>query len=416
MAELMDHKKKKYKIMVLVTTLVRGGCELHLSNILPLLDRDKFHIEVFVIGSQSGVIADDMVQKGIYVYKPWFASQKKNVNHVVGYVRLLLVTLQLWWTLMRHRPQVLHCFLPLSYLLGTVVGLLAFVPVRIMSRRSQRTYQKKYPLLAWLERQFHKITPVLLGNSRKIIHELTYEEGVDPNKAFLIHNGVKTIAALNSEAKAKIYARYSLSSERFYFSCLANLIPYKGHQDMLHAFGLIKEKLPENWALLLVGRDDGIQANLEKLAADLGLNGHVQFLGSRADAQNFLLISDIGLLFSHQEGFSNAILENMACAVPMIVTDVGGNAEAVLDGQTGILVPAHDPNVQAEAILKLATHSTLRQKMGLAALERARKVFSLETCAAKYADIYEAVLSHHSAKALNELKLKAYDTSYITVP
>ena len=77
--------------------------------------------------------------------------------------------------------------------------------------------------------------------------------------------------------------------------------------------------------------------------------------------------ADFGLLTSHEEGFSNVILEGMAASLPMIVTRVGGNPEAVLHERTGLVVPAMDPQAIGEAVLRLARDGQLRKQFGAAA-------------------------------------------------
>ena len=100
--------------------------------------------------------------------------------------------------------------------------------------------------------------------------------------------------------------------------------------------------------------------------------------------------ADFGVLPSRaNEGFSNAILELMRAGLPMIVTDIGGNAEAVVDGETGFVVPAADPAALAAALLRLAQDPALRRKLGEAGRERLAKHFTLADCVAKYRALYD---------------------------
>ncbi len=96
------------------------------------------------------------------------------------------------------------------------------------------------------------------------------------------------------------------------------------------------------------------------------------------------------------EGFSNAILELMRAGLPMIVTDVGGNAEAVVDGQTGFVVPPADPAALAAALLRVAQDPTLRRKLGKAGRERMATNFTLDACVAKYRALYDELFAASS--------------------
>ena len=286
------------------------------------------------------------------------------------------------------RTSITHCFLPQAYLMG---GMAAFLTrnksLTFMSRRSLNFYQKKHPYLARMEAFLMKHTHHILGNSQAVVWQLEREEHVPPSKLQLIYNGIdlswfgiKNCSALRKE--------YGFSETDFIFIIVANLIPYKGHADLLEALSLVHTSFSDNWKLLCIGRDEGIQCQLEKSAQRLGLHSQIQFLGSRKDIPNLLSLSDVGILCSHEEGFSNAVLEGMASHLPMIVTDVGGNAEAVLHGQTGLVVPARSPLELSKAILTLYKDSDCRRLMGYKGYQRVHNHFSLDQCVDQYVQLY----------------------------
>ena len=142
--------------------------------------------------------------------------------------------------------------------------------------------------------------------------------------------------------------------------------------------------------LFCLGRDDGIAAQLQSQIDAEGLRENIRLMGARSDVPDFLRMADIGVLCSHEEGFSNAILEGMAAGLPMVVTDVGGNAEAVVDGQTGYVVPPHDSAALGEALLKMADNSS-RTAMGEAGRQRTRERFSMSACIDAYEALYREV-------------------------
>jgi glycosyltransferase involved in cell wall biosynthesis len=118
------------------------------------------------------------------------------------------------------------------------------------------------------------------------------------------------------------------------------------------------------------------------------LANHVKWLGGRDDVPQLLGAADIGVLASHEEGFSNAVLESMAAALPMVVTDVGGNAEAVVAGETGYVVAPHDPAELSQAIVRLARDRQLRASMGQAGRARVARHFTLAKCVDEYEEMY----------------------------
>ena len=126
-------------------------------------------------------------------------------------------------------------------------------------------------------------------------------------------------------------------------------------------------------------------------------------MGSRNDIPDLLSASDIGLLCSHEEGFSNAILEGMAAGLPMVVTDVGGNSEAVVNGKTGVVVPARQPAALGQAILELAKDSKRRKEFGGAGRARVEAEFSLEKSVEGYEEVYGSLLEGKISPSLKKL-------------
>ena len=118
-------------------------------------------------------------------------------------------------------------------------------------------------------------------------------------------------------------------------ACVANSYTYKGHSDIISALKILKDKRMieggRRVKILFVGRDSGIQQELESQAIRAGVRGQLVFLGSRADVDEILAVSDIGILASHEEGMSNALLEYMCFSLPIVATDVGGNRETLGD-------------------------------------------------------------------------------------
>jgi len=122
----------------------------------------------------------------------------------------------------------------------------------------------------------------------------------------------------------------------------------------MYACVLLKPKMTRPWKVLVVGRDDGIGFDLKSRVKLNNLCENFIFLGARKDVDDLLQCSDVGVLCSHQEGFSNSVLEGMAAGLPMVVTDVGGNSEAVQDHLTGYVVPSGNVEMLFNALLSIA--------------------------------------------------------------
>jgi glycosyltransferase involved in cell wall biosynthesis len=138
--------------------------------------------------------------------------------------------------------------------------------------------------------------------------------------------------------------------------------------------------------------------HLRALARELGLDPVVQFLGERRDVPALLAASDIAVHPSHEEGFSNSILEAMTAGLPLVVTAVGGNVEQVIENENGFLFPPRDAAALAAALEKLLADPALRRRMGEASRRRIETEFSIERTVAGTIAFYERLLNHPDAK------------------
>lgn len=378
------------EIFFVIGTFGVGGAETHLATIARHLVQRGWKVSIYVF-SGAGPLQGEFEKTGATIISPpvTYIGYPSIVRRLL---RVAAVSRHLFRTLSRRAPAIGHFFLPMAYVSAAPIALLAGVPIRVMSRRSLNLYQKNHWWLAPVERVLHMGMTAVLGNSRSVIHELM-NEGVPARKLGLIYNGLDPKHFLSGASTLATRASLGLAPTALALVIVANLIPYKGHRDLIEALGRAQAQLPEGWRLLIVGRDDGIASQLQSQATELGIVQNLLFLGPRTDVPDILSASDVGLLCSHQEGFSNAILEGMAAGLPMIVTDVGGNAEAVLDRVTGLVVPARDSRRLAEAIVRLANEAPLRTSMGAAGRERVTALFSLNHCVDCYEILYRTLLA-----------------------
>ena len=318
--------------------------------------------------------------------------------------RLQLIFFQLVWHLAKHKPRLVHYFLPASYLLGLPATFIAHalnafagpLPLRVMSRRSLNRYQRKYRLLGKLERLLHTSCSTVIGNSRAVLAELQ-AEGVKADRLELIYNGIELPLAPSADRRS-LRASLGLADDVIVITQVANLIPYKGHADLLEAFSKVRAAVSMEVLLCLVGRDDGIGPALQRKARTLGIDDGIRWLGARRDVLAIFGASEIGVLSSHEEGFSNAVLEGMSMGLPMVVTRVGGNPEAITDGETGLVVEPRDPESLAGALTRLIVDPALRQRLGESARKRVEVHFGLERCVADYERVYASLAGGNGSR------------------
>lgn len=382
-------EKKKKRILIVIGSLNLGGTEKYLLTVLPRL-LDDFDIDVYTT-SFAGTLLKDFESAGIMVHYHNNTAQQNNFK-ALKFISLLANYMRAVRYMARSKYDVIHFYLPGAYLLGGFAALMTGQKNLLMSRRSQNDYQVKHPVMAKVERYLHTKMRYVLANSKKVREQLL-EEGVDKNRVKLIYNGVNVSSFNLGENKTNNKEQYGIDKSDFVFTIIANLYFYKGHADLFYALSKIKNKLSNRWILLCVGRDAGEKNNLIQLAQNLGLSKHIKFLNESSYISNIISITDVGISASHEEGFSNAVLEMMAGGKPMIVTDAGGNAEAIINNKTGLVVPPKDIDALAQAILKMIHNPEMMRKYGDNAKKRAISEFSLERCVDENRLLYQEVLS-----------------------
>lgn len=378
-------------ILFVIDSFNVGGTEKHLSQILPILRSRGLNVAVFTIG-KKGHLGAQIEKFGLQVYEPTVFDIVTELP--ISLQRFLFIPfafVRLSKLLLTKDIALLHFFLPRAYLIGGLTSLLMRTPIRIMSRRSLNCYQTGRYFTKRLELWLHQFMHAVIGNSNAVVSNL-YDEGIEKSKVGLIYNGLDIKAFSGLRDKYLLRLDFGVSPETFLVIMVANFFPYKGHRDLVEAFGLIADQMPSGWALWLVGRDQGCVSDVLSYADKLGIAENVKCLGQIDNVANYLLSADVGVLCSHEEGFSNSVLEYMAAGLPVVASDVGGNKEAVVHGVTGFVVPPRDSQRLGEKILLLAKQKKLRKQMGKAGQAYVKKTFTLDRCVSDYEKLYNGLL------------------------
>ena len=379
-------------LVIIIPSLGIGGTEKHLLQILPKLTNIFATVKVFVL-HPGGEIHVQLLKQGIQVIEV-----PKGLQSWLG---PLGAGLFLFGFFLRERIHVVHFFLPEAYLIGGLCALPFLRFIRVMSRRNLNNYQGKHRVGGWVERRLHNRMDAVLGNSKAVVEQLKQEK-VDLQKIGLIYNGVEVKDLCKLPTRKECRRMLGFPLEGLIFITVANLHAYKGHEVLLKGIGQIFQDLPKGWMLLCLGRDKGTEGHLKNISRKLGLAPHVWWMGEVQDVNKFLRAASIGILASQEEGFSNSILESMASGLPMVVTGVGGNPEAVVDNLTGFVVPPKDPIALGKALLTLARDPVLCDRMGREGQKRVESEFSLDQCVKSYEQVYRGLMDT-PRKSVNEM-------------
>lgn len=269
-----------------------------------------------------------------------------------------------------------------SNVFGMAAAALAGVPVRIAARRETSGIRSEKQKL--VERWAYRLAHAVVANCEAVRHQVI-SEGTRAEKVVTIYNGLDLarITPPPDWRRDEALAACGLPRHqtRRLVTIVANLRhPVKDHQTFLRAARRVQAAVPDA-AFVIAGEGELINA-LRALAATLGLAERVFFIGRCADVAGLLALSDVCVLSSRAEGFSNSILEYMAAARPVVATAVGGAREAIIESETGYLVPPGDDTRLAERVIALLGDPARARQMG----ERGRQIVAERfSCAAQLA-------------------------------
>jgi sugar transferase (PEP-CTERM/EpsH1 system associated) len=304
----------------------------------------------------------------------------------------------LWRLLRRHRPAVVHTR-NLAALEMQVAAWAAGVPARIHGEHgrdvddldgSSRKHQRLRRLYAPFVHRF-------VALSRDLQGYLEGPVGLAPARVRQIYNGVDAVKfrPASGESPKSIDGCPFQAPGQWLVGTVGRMAAVKDQVLLARAFVLAGQLEPGFAAqarLVMVG-DGPLRAAAQAVLDEAGAAGRAWLPGERGDVADVMRGLDCFVLPSLAEGISNTILEAMATGLPVVATDVGGNAELVADGRTGRVVPAADPEPMALALLQL-----WRDQPGAAALGRAGRAeverrFSLSAMVAAYQGLYDEQLA-----------------------
>ena len=350
------------------------GTETHLFRLLQSVDRQRIKPLVAVVG-KSG-LAQEFVNKNIPVVELAFYK----VISFAG-VKGLVAICQLIYN---YKIDLVVTYHTVSDLLGPIASTLCRVCT--LSSRRDEGFTKK-PIHVKLQRYINRLTDGMVSVSEAVADTVERQENFPKSKNQIIWNGEDV--NLFSSGDSDIREKLNIGERVPLLACVAGLSPVKDHHTLILSFKKILQCYPEA-VLLLVG-DGSLRDILAEEVASL--SGAVKLLGHRSDIPDILRAVDIYVQTSLTEGFSNAILQAMACGLPVVVTSVGGNVELV-DNECGYLVEPGDVEMLTNKIVNLINDKKLRAQLGSAGRLRAVKYGSLDVMTESYTRAFErAVVS-----------------------
>ncbi len=265
----------------------------------------------------------------------------------------------------------------------TVPGIRLIWSRRDMGILRDRKHEIAYRLL-------RRMPDRVLAVSEEVRQHCIEIDGVAPERVQTLYNGIDLPLL-----KSKTTPRRSRENARYRtLVSVGNVRPVKGFDVLVEAAIPVLQRFPDATFKIAGALLDTVHhAAIVERAMEAGVADRFLFLGNVDNIRALLEESDIFVLPSRSEGFSNAIIEAMACSLPVVATRVGGNAEAVLDGTTGLIVPPENPAALAAALEHLLGDHAQAASMGAAGYERVVSLFTTEAMLSALVAVYETVLN-----------------------
>lgn len=375
---------------VLLTASVQYHFNLFHFPLIDILHENGYEVEIAARDVMGGEYHKRLAEKTERIYEIPFERSPFSLKNKDAYIQLKKV-------IEENDYDIINCNTP-------VAGILTRFAARKVRKKGTKVVYTAHGLhfykgaskLNWLI--FYPIERIIGRLFTDYIITICDEDESNAKKYKLCKNirrihGVGAdgdkFTAVDDSVKLKLRKEYGYSAEDKICLCTGELNANKNQRMFITAVPYILEACPD-FKLLLAGIGEE-ENNLRELAAQLGVEENVVFLGYRTDMEKLIQLSDFVASASYREGLPVNIIEGMLCAKPAVVSHNRGHNELVSDGESGLFVDFGNVEKTADAFIKLCSDQTLREKMGNAAYERSEK-YSVKSVENELRAIYNDLL------------------------
>jgi glycosyltransferase involved in cell wall biosynthesis len=363
------------RILQIIPTFDRSGAEKQLALLAAGLPRDEFDVHVCAL-TRLGPLAADVEAAGI----PVTLIGKAGKLDPFAFLRLKRHIAEL-------KPDLVHTWLFAANSYGRAAALAAGVPRLVAGERCVDPWKVWHELA--IDRWLAKRTDRIVVNSSGV-RDFYVHHGLPTEKFTVIPNGIGPLPA-SEVSRAELLAELGLPADARLIGAVGRLWPQKRLKDLIWAADLLKV-VRDDVHLLIIG--EGPQRRrLERYRDQVRIEDKVHFLGHRGDVPRLLPHFDVLWLGSEYEGLPNVIMEAMAAGVPVVATDISGNRDLVVPGETGYLVPVGGRAAFAKETNRILDDDALAGRLGEAGRQRVLSEFTVEKMIERHVDLYRELLA-----------------------
>jgi phosphatidylinositol alpha-1,6-mannosyltransferase len=368
---------------------VTGGIQTYSYEIAKNLH--ELGVDVLVLAPKDNGYKEFDQNQDIKIIRKWLPS-----NY---YLMVMVSSFYLLYYATKYKINLIHCA--------------TWLPCGVASLFIYKLFKKSYLLTTYaldiLEPQTSnfrmRIMKAVLLNAKKVIAISDYtknillKEGIQKRNIEVIALGVEYSRFIRAVDISDLVEKYEFQGKKVILTVATLLYPYKGHDRVIKALPKVLKEVP-NVVYLIVG-EGPLGENLEKLVKKLNLEGKVIFAGfvHDSDLPKYYNACDVFIMPSggdekkgHVEGFGLVYLEANACGKPVIGGRCGGTVDAIVDGETGLLVNPSDIDEIAEALIKILKDKKYADYLGINGRKRVEKEFNWRLIAERTREVYNSVI------------------------
>jgi len=379
-----DAKARPHVLFLIDHLMALGGGETNLLKVVQLMPPELVRCSIATFRIKPEIRQNISVP--VYVF-PW-----RRFFHIDAWK----AALALRKLIRTERVDIVQTYFETSNLWGGLVAKLSGAML-LSSRRDMGILRKAKHAMVY--RVVNRLSDRVLAVSEEVKKFCIEADHIEPQRISVIYNGVDFKHIAGKESRENPFATADWAGASHIVTCLSNIRRVKGIDVLVRTAQRVCRELPDAVFVVAGSLYESDYSNeMQSMIRSLGLEKNIKLLGFIGDPVPLLKMSDAFCLLSRSEGFCNALLEAMACGIPSVVTRVGGNPEAINDGENGFLVPVEDDAAAAERLLTLLRNPEQAAQMGERGRSSVQTRFSAEAMIQKLITVYRDLLARRDGK------------------
>jgi glycosyltransferase involved in cell wall biosynthesis len=366
----------KCKILHIFSSYSFGGAEKTMLLLAENLQKSGICDNIVAVPYGSKLY-EETVKRNIKVT----AFKAVNSFDPCGILRLVKI-------IKKNNINILHTHQGKLYWTSLILKFLCLNKIKVVFHRRQDTRH------SFISKNHYKFADAVIAVSQAVANGLVKYEKVDPKKIKVIYNGVNFEKFNRNVDYSDVIKKYSLENKKV-IGTVSQIVDFKGKGQiyLMEAAKMLRREFPD-LRYLIVGSGKGLQEQ-QAYAKKLNIDDIAYFTGYQDNVPKYILSMDIFCLLAwDSEGMPNVVVEAESLEKPVIVTSIGGNIEAFVDGVTGIMVEPENSIQVVNAIKKLILNPNTAKQMGIEGRKFVKEKFVLENTVKDTLEVYEKILKH----------------------